>query len=544
MKKILKNPRILLLLLFVVLSIIFIGPNPNPTGVKINYIGKNASFTGLMAGDIIYSINGEAANTELMEKDYYGNVKLETSRGVKYAEVNGSLGVSTEATPMSNLVFGLDIKGGVRTLIEPNLSDNVSLDSIISTLQTRINIYGLRESNFRPIWYERRGFIEITMAGGTEEELRDLLEHEGKFEAMIPVILRVEAGETNLNLDKEYKITVENDMIKTEGVNAGVGEEFTLAGIPFYVENITDTTINLTSTVYDESDILIVYFGSSRTEQVSGGYSWSFPIEISGDGAQKFAWITQNVPLSATKPGETYRYLESRLYLYLDGDLLDELNIRSSLKGKVVTEISIEGWAKTLEQAKNARIRLQSILKSGALPTSIEIVKMDAVSPKLGLGFLGVAVTAAGIAILAVGFIILIRYRRPKVIIPTITISLSEVLIILGFASLIQWTIDLAAIAGIIAAVGTGVDSQIIMLDQALRGETKSWTLKERISRAFFIIFGAGGTTIAAMFPMMILGFGLLRGFAITTTIGVLSGILITRPAFGVIVEKMLGDRI
>ena len=100
----------------------------------------------------------------------------------------------------------------------------------------------------------------------------------------------------------------------------------------------------------------------------------------------------------------------------------------------------------------------------------------------------------------------------------------------------------MAAIAGIIAAVGTGIDSQIIILDQTLRKEAREETLRERLGRAFFIIFGAGGVVIAAMLPLMTLGFGLLRGFAITTMIGVLAGILITRPAFGEIVRRLVKE--
>jgi preprotein translocase subunit SecD len=415
------------------------------------------------------------------------------------------------------------------------------MDRMISTLQTRINVYGLRECTFMPIWYEKNGFIEITMAGGTEEELKELLEHQGNFEAKIPIILNLDGNKSSLELDKKYDVFLENDRIKIGDISAGAGDNFTLAGIPFFVNNITDI-VNLTSTVYSGNDIAIVYFGKSMVEKSGSGYSWSFPIEITGDGAKKFAWVTQNVPIAPARPGETYRYLESKIYLYLDNDLLDELNIRSGLKGKIETGISIEGGATTVDQAKNAMIKLQSILKSGALPTSINVVQLDNISPKLGAGFLGVIIMAAVAAILAVSAVIFIRYRRLKLIFPTILISLCEVLIILGAAALIKWNIDLAAIAGIIATVGTGVDSQIIMLDQALRGETKSWTLKERIGRAFFVIFGSGGTVLSAMLPLMILGFGLLRGFAIVTMIGVLAGILITRPAFGVIVEKLVRD--
>ena len=106
----------------------------------------------------------------------------------------------------------------------------------------------------------------------------------------------------------------------------------------------------------------------------------------------------------------------------------------------------------------------------------------------------------------------------------------------------INWTIDLAAIAGIIAAVGTGIDSQIVIIDQTLRGEAKLESMKEKLKRAFFVIFGSAGTVIAAMLPLMILGFGLLRGFAITTIMGVLIGVFIARPAYGEIVKKIVKE--
>jgi len=102
---------------------------------------------------------------------------------------------------------------------------------------------------------------------------------------------------------------------------------------------------------------------------------------------------------------------------------------------------------------------------------------------------------------------------------------------------------DLGAVAGILAAVGTGVDHQIIITDELRRGLTEeAGSLVSRAKRAFFIIMAAATTTIATMLPIILIGFGLGRlvGFAITTTIGVLVGVLITRPAFGEIAKVIL----
>ena len=63
---------------------------------------------------------------------------------------------------------------------------------------------------------------------------------------------------------------------------------------------------------------------------------------------------------------------------------------------------------------------------------------------------------------------------------------------------------------------------------------------KEKIKRAFFIIFSAYVTTVVAMFPLMFAGAGLIKGFALTTIAGVTIGVFITRPAFAAMIEKLL----
>ncbi|MCK4531282.1 MAG: hypothetical protein KAT94_00275 [Candidatus Aenigmarchaeota archaeon] len=179
------------------------------------------------------------------------------------------------------------------------------------------------------------------------------------------------------------------------------------------------------------------------------------------------------------------------------------------------------------------------------------------------------------------------RYRKLRVAIPLVFIGFSEVVIILGIAAnndwfiwgpvlilnfllitaawlkkyeidpiawfgallipllgLLTWTIDLPAIGGIIAAIGIGVDNMIVIADETLTGGREKkilYTIKEKIKRAFFIIFGSASTTIAAMVPLMMIGVGLVRGFAITTIVGVLVGILVTRPAYAKIVEMGAG---
>ena len=63
--------------------------------------------------------------------------------------------------------------------------------------------------------------------------------------------------------------------------------------------------------------------------------------------------------------------------------------------------------------------------------------------------------------------------------------------------------------------------------------------MREGIKLAFFVIVGSFLTNVASMLPLFWTGAGMLRGFALTTILGVSVGILITRPAFADIIKKI-----
>ena len=179
--------------------------------------------------------------------------------------------------------------------------------------------------------------------------------------------------------------------------------------------------------------------------------------------------------------------------------------------------------------------KIESIYK-----TPLLIVKFDTISPVLGEEFVRNAIIVGLLAIIAVSLVIFARYRNLKISIPVFIALLSEVVIILGISGLTKYNLDLAAIAGIIAAVGTGVDDNIVIIDEVTGKESGySYKWKEKFKKAFFIIFAAYVTTLAAMFPLFRAGAGLLRGFALITIIGVTVGVFITRPAFAIMIKKL-----
>jgi preprotein translocase subunit SecD len=119
--------------------------------------------------------------------------------------------------------------------------------------------------------------------------------------------------------------------------------------------------------------------------------------------------------------------------------------------------------------------------------------------------------------------------------------NLAELVILLGIARYII-QLDLATIAGLIAVLGTSIDQLIIITDEILHeGRVPSPNLYlKRLARALTIIVASAATVVAAMVPLLLLDLSTLRGFAIITILGVVIGVLITRPAYGRIIMAIL----
>ena len=219
--------------------------------------------------------------------------------------------------------------------------------------------------------------------------------------------------------------------------------------------------------------------------------------------------------------------------------------VADSSQARIFSDMVIRGAASDFENAEQRLDELTILLESGSLPVPIDDISKETVSPFLGKEFLQSVLYMGLVALIVVALVIFIRYRKAKLIGPLIFTGLAEVIIILGFASLIRWNLDLAAVAGLLAAVGTGVDNQIIITDELIRGEKyEGGSPISRVKRAFFIITATAATTIATMSPVILFSFGLgkLVGFAITIIVGVLIGVLITRPAYAEMAKHLLSD--
>ncbi|MFH0830300.1 MAG: hypothetical protein V1887_04025 [Candidatus Aenigmatarchaeota archaeon] len=546
-KTVLKEWKILLLLVMVAGSLLLVAP-VSSEGVVVKSVSVDSPLAGkLAAGERLTWMNEQTITKPAdvyQFENFTGTLRFIHDGKLDLAQITRpGLGLTIEGGSSSKLSFGLDLVGGTRVLLKPtkNVSSAI-IDQTIATLQTRINIYGLREAKFQAVNdVEGNRYVQIEMAGATPAEVENLLAKQGTFEAKIPKILHLSNGTSTL---LNRTVSVEDGKLVLDGKRLSINDTFSLGGIEWEYTNSTKDEATVLASVMSGSDIrsvcLIEQAGvcTSRVQKVEGGYEFVFQITTSEEASQHFADVTRGMP-SIVNPQSGSAYLESRIYFYIDGKDVTDLTISSDLAGRALTDPSITGFRTTRDEALKEKLGLQSILQSGALPVSLDVIRMDSVSATLGADFLRSTELAGLIAAGAVAAVILFRYRRWKIVVPMVAVSFSEVVIILGGISIINYTLDLAAIAGIIATLGTSVDAQIMVIDELIAKE-RMYTFKQRLKRAFFMIFGSAGTVVAAMLPLAIIGIGVMRGFAIVTMMGVFIGILVTRPAFARIAEVII----
>jgi preprotein translocase subunit SecD len=500
--------RLWILIFVLVLSLISIFGIP-PTffqkGVLITSVeaDSNSFEQGLRADQIIIEIDGKKINN----LDDFSNSlkgKFETSEDVKTiiktknSEIilfsNQPPKITASNIPKTRIKSGLDLAGGSRALIQAQdkkLSSS-EINDLIDVVSNRLNVYGISDMKVLPVSdLSGNNYMLIEIAGATPKDIEELISKQGKFEAKI--------GNETVFVGGEKDIT---SVCRNDATCAGI----------------------------------------ESCQQTEGEYycNFRFVIYLSEASAERHAEITNDLGINITSQG---KYLSEKLDLYLDDKLVDSLLISEGLKGRATTQIQISGseTGSTQEEAyeftKESMNKLQTVLITGSLPYKLEIVKLDTISPILGKEFIDSIFLAGMAALLAVTLIIFLRYKNFKSAIALLFTSISEVVIILGIASFINWNLDLPSIAGILATIGTGIDQQIIVLDEAR--QSKFLSIKQRLKRAFAIILGAYFTALVALLPLLWAGAGLLKGFAITTIIGITSGVLITRPAFTDIVKKI-----
>lgn len=177
----------------------------------------------------------------------------------------------------------------------------------------------------------------------------------------------------------------------------------------------------------------------------------------------------------------------------------------------------------TVAQANDLAI----LLRSGALPTEIKVLEQRTVGASLGADSIRSGVIASIIGSVAVIIFMMATYGLFGFFANIALIV--NVLLIMGALSLLQATLTLPGIAGIILTIGTAVDANVLIYER-IREELRSGkspiaALEAGYNRALAPIIDANVTHFISAAVLFELGSGPVRGFAVTLAIGVVTSV-------------------
>jgi preprotein translocase subunit SecD len=178
---------------------------------------------------------------------------------------------------------------------------------------------------------------------------------------------------------------------------------------------------------------------------------------------------------------------------------------------------------------------LALLLRAGALPAPIKILEERTVGPGLGADSIKAGATASLVGLALVVAFFIMSYGLFGVF-ATIAL-LFNIALMFGILSVLQATLTLPGIAGIVLTIATALDANILvferMREEQRMGRSPISSIDAGYSRALSAIIDANMTTLIAAGLLFIFGSGPVKGFAVTLIIGILtsifSAIMVTR---------------
>jgi len=256
-------------------------------------------------------------------------------------------------------------------------------------------------------------------------------------------------------------------------------------------------------------------------------------VTLDSVGAKKMSRVTRE---NIGKPMAVV-FIENRLETKkVDGKVVkvrrrvEEVINVATIRGRFGKRFQITGLDST-EEARN----LALLLRAGALAAPVDIVEERTVGPSLGQdnierGFLSVLV---GFALV---LIFMAWYYKVFGLVADVALFFNLILLI-ALLSLLQATLTLPGIAGIVLTVGMAVDANVLIFErirEELRnGNSPQASIYSGYEKAFSTIFDANITTLIAALVLFSFGTGPIKGFAVTLSIGIMTSmftaILVTR---------------
>ncbi len=266
-------------------------------------------------------------------------------------------------------------------------------------------------------------------------------------------------------------------------------------------------------------------------------------ISLNGVGAAKMGKLTQ---ANIGKPMAVV-FIEYKI----DTRIVNGEKVRHKEKvEKVISVATIQGaFSKRfqttgLDSPQEAR-NLSLLLRAGALAAPVDIVEERTVGPSLGQDNIN-----KGFLSFVVGFVLVVLfmavYYKLFGLIANMALAFN-VVIVVAILSLLQATLTLPGIAGIILTVGMSVDANVLIFERVKEeirnGNSPQTSIFMGYEKAFATILDSHVTNLVVAIVLFAFGTGSVKGFAVTLIIGILSSMFTAITGTRMVINWVYGDR-
>jgi len=458
--------------------------------------------------------------------------------------------------PKKKIVLGLDLQGGSYLLLEVNskplFKDKLEAKSF--ELKKKLRMERINYESFETT----ESIISLRLNLDNKENILKLLNennlNENIDEANKELDYQILNDKIIINLSEAYKKRIKKnameqslEIIRSRIDELGTREPTIIAqgeqrilielpGIknPKRIKEIIGTTAKLTFRFIADNNAKKTSYEKLQTKNELETYNVQKKLVLSGEhltdaqpgfdnlnnssvvnfkldsfGAKKFAYATKN-------------NIGKRLAIIIDNKVVSAPVVRDAIttgNGQISGSFSVE-------EANNLAI----VLRSGALPAPMSIIEERTVGPDLGQESID-----KGIVSLVIGFILVILYifYNYKIFGLFANISLFiNLILLISILTIIEATLTLPGIAGIILTVGMAVDANVLIYERI----KEEMAMESNILIAFdngykkvlTTLLDANITTLIAAFVLYFIGSGPIKGFAVTLATGIITSLFTT----------------
>jgi preprotein translocase subunit SecD len=278
------------------------------------------------------------------------------------------------------------------------------------------------------------------------------------------------------------------------------------------------------------------YYVLQRMAVVAGSQFRSADPSVNPDTGQRMVRFTLTNEAGEKFYDYTKANVGNPMAVVMGGTVREVANIKSPIRDQG----EIEGSFSEDEVAA-----LSKLLRTGALPASLNEIETRTVGASLGADSIHEGVTAAIVGMLVVMAFMLVYYRGSGVNADLALIL--NLLILLGFMGMVGATLTLPGIAGVILTIGMGVDSNVLIFERIREeiraGKAASAAVDQGFAHAWITIVDTHVTTIVSAAILFLFGTGPVKGFATTLTFGLLANlftaVFVSRTIFDAHLNKM-----